>query len=72
LETWQLGEQLFDVYSLPLPADDPRLSGATLQIGLYDPDTGARLAAYDAAGNPLPGDKLTLPLTLQLPAPDRS
>ena len=72
LETWQQGEQLLDVYSLSLPANDLRLSDATLQIGLYNPETGARLAAYDSAGKPLPEEKLTLPLTLQLHIPDRS
>jgi len=71
LETWHQGEQLLDVYSLALPAHDLRLSDATLQIGLYNPETGARLTAYDSTGSPLPEDKLILPLVLQWHTQDR-
>jgi hypothetical protein len=71
-ETWHFGEQLLDVYSLSLPAHDLPLSDFTLQIGLYNPETGARLGAYDSAGNPLPEDKVTLPVVLLTSRPGRS
>ena len=65
LETWKKGEQLLDVYELALPADAARLSGATLQVGMYDPDTGARFPASDRSDQPLPGDKVTLPFNVR-------
>jgi len=65
LETWKKDEQLLDVYELALPADAMRLSGAMLQIGMYDPDTGARFPASDRSGQPLPGDKVTLPFNVR-------
>jgi hypothetical protein len=37
-----------------------------LAAGWYDPATGARLPAYDAAGVRQPGDLLALPLTLRV------
>jgi hypothetical protein len=36
-----------------------------LVVGLYRPDTGARLPAVDSGGAPL-GDSLTLPLSLDI------
>lgn len=65
LETWQPGEQLLDVYALPIPSNPARLSGASLQIGLYDPDTGARLSAYDRSGAALAGNTFSMPLRLE-------
>ena len=62
LETWQQGEQLLDVFALSIPPDRPVLSGATLQIGMYDPDTGSRLAVYDQSGAPLPANMFSMSL----------
>ncbi len=65
LETWKKDEQLLDVYELALPADTAPLSGVTLQVGMYDPDTGARVPASDRYGQPLPGGKITLPFNVR-------
>jgi len=61
-ETWQLDEQILDVYSLPLPTGTD-LNTVTLRIGLYDPSTGQRLAAYDVEGQRLPDDATSLSLS---------
>jgi len=61
-ETWQVGEQILDVYVLPLPPGTD-LNAVTLRIGLYDPATGQRLPAYNAAGQLLPDDATSLALS---------
>ncbi len=52
---WDIGEVVRDTIELPLPAD-----AATLAIGVYDPETGARLTVYSAAGERLPDDWLLI------------
>jgi len=47
---WAVGDVVRDPHLLPLPADLAPGS-YTLQVGLYDPVTGARLTATDAEGN---------------------
>ena len=74
LATWQSGEQLLDVYALSIPPDasttlasttlSAQLSGATLQIGVYEADTGSRLPAYDRSGAQLAGNLFSMPLHL--------
>ena len=66
LETWRLGEQLLDVYTLSLP-EGIRLDEGKLHIGLYDPDTVTRLPARDQGGNRLPEDAASLPLVAWFP-----
>ena len=66
LATWQLNEQLLDVYALSVPIDNTRLPGATLQIGMYDPDTGARFPVHDRSVQSLPDNKFIVPLSLKL------
>ncbi len=57
--TWQPGEIISDAYTIPLPPDLP--SGRyPLKIGFYDPVTGVRLLARDAAGLALPDEQLLL------------
>jgi hypothetical protein len=58
MTTWVPGQVLTDRYLLPIDPDAPPGAYA-LTVGLYDGVTGARLPAYDAAGQPL-GDELTL------------
>jgi len=53
---WIAGEVLRDEYRLAIPTD---VTAYRLTIGLYDAATGQRLAAVDAAGQPL-GDHITL------------
>ncbi len=50
--TWLPGEVVVDRYTLSLPSDLP-LGIYRLAIGLYDPASGQRLPAQDAAGQPL-------------------
>jgi 4-amino-4-deoxy-L-arabinose transferase-like glycosyltransferase len=54
LTAWPLNRTLADHYALPVlpnaPAGDYRI-----EVGLYDPFTGARLPAFDAEGNSLGG-----------------
>lgn len=66
LETWRLGEQLLDVYTLSLP-EGIHLDEGKLRIGLYDPDTVTRLPARDQGGNRLPEDAASLPLVAWFP-----
>ena len=47
---WRPGELVSSTHSLPLPPDLPA-GQYTLGAGMYDPATGERLFAYDAAGN---------------------
>ncbi|MCS7220661.1 MAG: glycosyltransferase family 39 protein [Anaerolineae bacterium] len=55
---WLPGEVLTDVYRVPVAADLPP-GRYLVEVGLYDPATGARLPITDMAGNPL-GDRVLL------------
>jgi len=55
---WVVGEVLTDTYSLTVKPETPP-GTYYLNVGLYDPVTGARLPAFDAAGNPM-GDHVLL------------
>jgi hypothetical protein len=57
---WLPGEMLSDQVTLSL-ADVPS-SSYRLATGVYDPGTATRLQAMDAAGNPLPANRLILPI----------
>lgn len=60
---WQPGEVIVDFHQFPIGASVP--PGAyTLQAGLYDEDTGARLGRIDASGHSI--DKVVL-ATIQVP-----
>ncbi|MDE3089623.1 MAG: glycosyltransferase family 39 protein [Chloroflexota bacterium] len=54
--TWVEGEYLVDVYDIALANG---VSDYRIEIGLYDPGSGARLIAYDALGNPV-GDSVVV------------
>ena len=46
---WRPGEVIIDAYAMPIAANAP--AGVyTLEIGLYDPITGARLPVVDESG----------------------
>jgi hypothetical protein len=55
--SWIKGECLVDAYDIALPADARGVY--TIRIGMYNPFSGARLRAFDAA-NQLVGDIVTL------------
>lgn len=55
---WEPGEVITHVQQLWLPALPPGES-FTIQIGLYDPLTGQRLAVFDPSGQPVPDDSVT-------------
>ena len=57
--SWTAGEIVTDQHQIelsgPLPAGEYLLT-----VGMYDPDTGERLTARDADGNPIAGDTIVL------------
>ena len=54
---WNVGEWLEDLYTLSVPGD-ANPGPYKLEIGMYDPITGARLPLRDAAGSRLVDDRL--------------
>lgn len=60
---WLPGHAFMDTHTVHLPADLP--AGVyTVHVGLYDPATGARLAAWDADGNEWPDWAVQLSQTI--------
>lgn len=60
---WVAGEYISDVYQLDLPAGLPA-GRYQLEVGMYDPQTGARQSIATASGEPI-GDRLLLrPVTV--------
>ena len=56
---WVPGQSVLDTRLIPLPATLPAGS-YDLQLGFYDPASGARLAAYKPDGTPWPDDVVVL------------
>lgn len=57
---WRAGEQINEVRHIPLDALSP--DGCYLiEVGLFNPHTGARTMAYDPAGERLANDSLYIP-----------
>jgi hypothetical protein len=52
---WAPGDIVRDDYHLALEADQAPCA-CTLQVGMYDPEAGVRLAAYDGVGTRYEGD----------------
>jgi hypothetical protein len=50
--TWRAGEVIEDPYALVVAAHAPG-GGYAVEVGMYDPATGARLPVLDKAGNPV-------------------
>ena len=57
-DTWRQGEIIRDEYAVPT-AHDWQPGEYTIEIGMYDPDTGERLKVLDGQGQPI-GDRITL------------
>jgi len=57
--TWLPGEQIVDLYQLPLPAD-LRPGTYELAIGLYDPVSGERLNVITTGSEKLPDNRIFL------------
>ena len=57
-ETWRQGEVIRDEYTVPT-ALDWQAGEHTIEIGMYDPNTGERLEVLDEQGQPV-GDRITL------------
>ncbi|RME75148.1 MAG: hypothetical protein D6784_08520, partial [Chloroflexi bacterium] len=53
---WRVGQVIPDIRQLP-ETDPP---AAAIAVGIYEPDTGARLPAVDASGTPLPNNSYIL------------
>ncbi|MCB0154084.1 MAG: hypothetical protein KDF65_04740, partial [Anaerolineae bacterium] len=60
LENWLPGQPITDQRPLPVLNEPGRLSAVA--IGVYDLDSGTRLPALDAQGQPLPNDSFILPV----------
>ncbi len=58
-ERWVQGEVIAETYTIVIPADTPP-GTYTLYTGVYDPQTGARLTARDAKGQPYLNDAAPL------------
>ncbi len=56
---WQPGETIIDTYDLRVPANAPP-GDYTLEIGMYDPATLARLPVFDANGARVAQDRVLL------------
>ena len=57
--SWQTGETLEDRYGLQIPNDIPP-GEYQIEIGMYDPATGARVPVFDANGQRVADDRLIL------------
>ena len=57
-ETWRQGEVIRDEYTVPT-THDWQAGEHTIEIGMYDPNTGERLKVLDEQGQPV-GDRITL------------
>ncbi len=56
---WLVGEILVDEYDIPVWGDAPP-GEYTIEVGMYDLISGERLAAFDAEGERLAGDRVIL------------
>ncbi len=63
-DTWPARVLIEDRYRLRVPWD-AQPGEYPLEVGMYDPGTGTRLTATDAAGNPA-GDRILLPMKLRV------
>ena len=61
---WQADEMISDLIELPLWNLKP--GEYRIAVGLTNPDTGERLPAVDAAGNPLPDNRYIFAETIKI------
>lgn len=59
--TWRQNEVLLDAYTLSLP-EGIDVNQTSLRIGLYHPDTGARVPVFVRSGERLPDDAVVIPV----------
>ena len=64
--SWRQGEEVLDVYALPVP-DGVNVNQLALRVGIYDPDTGARVPASDRSGVRMPDDAVLVPVAGAVP-----
>lgn len=62
---WLPGEVVTDEYVIPVAADAPPGS-YTVEVGMYEAATGARLPVRDAAGEPVPDSRILLDTAVQV------
>ncbi len=67
-KSWQQGEELLDVYALSLP-DGIDVNQLSLRVGIYNPETGARVPVHNQAGERQPDDAVALPVQDLLSGP---
>jgi hypothetical protein len=58
--TWVPGQVIVESYRLPRPP----AGRYTINLGLYDAQSGVRLPLYDVKGDSLPGDQYTTEVTV--------
>jgi len=56
--SWVEGEIIIDVHEMGFR--EPYRGKATIEVGMYDPQTGERLPAFDEEGKRLPNDRVLL------------
>ena len=57
--SWRQDEELLDVYTLSVP-EGANVDQMSLRIGLYHPDTGARVPVLARSGERLPDDAVVV------------
>jgi len=62
---WWVGEVVPDEYEIPIRSDAPP-GHYRLEVGMYDPETGNRLAVVDAAGIPQQDDRILLGVPIEI------
>ncbi|RMG94029.1 MAG: hypothetical protein D6706_14465, partial [Chloroflexi bacterium] len=64
-QTWAAGQVIIDEFRIEIPPDVPP-GIYPLAVGLYMPENGQRLAAYDSFGNRLDNDRIILPIEVEI------
>lgn len=62
---WWPGQIIDDKYTIPIPTDAPA-GTYQIRLGMYDWQTGERLALTTAAGEPLPDNQVVLEQTVEV------
>ena len=62
---WAVGEIIVDRYEISVDGDTPE-GTCQIEIGLYDPESGDRMPAFDAEGQRLEHDRVLLPHAIQI------
>jgi len=62
---WAVGEIIVDRYEISVDGDTPE-GTCQIEIGLYNPESGDRMPAFDAEGQRLEYDRVLLPHAIQV------